>query len=136
MPAEKAARFLRDVQTRTQAVPYSRFNDSVGHRPGIGPGRYPQKAARVFEILLASAVANAEDKGLGKNVNVEFVVAQQGHRNWRASTSGRKKAKRAHIELVVTNVPIGKTKTASKKTSKTTTTKTTTTAVKTETVKA
>lgn len=108
MPAEKALRFLADVQTTTQAVPYTRFNDSVGHRPGVGPGRYPQKAAKVFVTILKNAVANAEDKGLGKEVYVEYVVGQQGNRNWRPGTSGRKKAKRAHIEIVVTNVPQGK----------------------------
>lgn len=108
MPAEKALRFLGDVQTKTQAVPYTRYNDSVGHRPGVGPGRYPQKAAKVFESVLKNAVANAEDKGLGKEVYVEFVVPQQGNRNWRPGASGRKKAKRAHVEIVVTNVPQGK----------------------------
>jgi large subunit ribosomal protein L22 len=108
MPADKALRFLSDVQTRKQAVPYTKFNDSVGHRPGIGPGRYPQKAAKVFESVLKNAVANAEDKGLGKEVFVEFVVPQQGNRNWRPGTSGRKKAKRAHVEIVVTSVPQGK----------------------------
>jgi large subunit ribosomal protein L22 len=108
MPAEKALRFLDDVQTKTQAVPYTRFNDSVGHRPGVGPGRYPQKAAKVFVSVLKNAVANAEDKGLGKEVFVEYVVGQQGNRNWRPGASGRKKAKRAHIEIVVTNVPQGK----------------------------
>ena len=110
MPVEKALRFLRDVQTQKQAVPYTAYNDSVGHRPGsLGPGRYPQKAAKMFKMLVASALANAEDKGLGKDVWVEFVVPQQGSRNWRNRPSGRHKAKKAHVEIVLTNAPMSET---------------------------
>lgn len=108
MTTEQAMRFLGDVQTQKQAVPYTKFNDSVGHRPGMGPGRYPQKAAKCFEATLANAIANAEDKGLGKELWVEFVVTQQGSRNWRNRPSGRHKAKRSHIEIVVTSNPITK----------------------------
>jgi len=139
MPADKALRFLDDVQTKTQAVPYTKYNDSVGHKPGVGPGRYPQKAAKAFVSVLKNAVANAEDKGLGKEVFVEYVVPQQGNRNWRPGASGRKKAKRAHVEIVVTNVPQGKRLRHEKKTRatpKNTKTETTAAPKKSEAVKA
>ncbi len=104
MPAEKAIRFLQDVQTTKQAVPYTKWNDSVGHRPGsLGPGRYPMKAAKLFEGLVKNAVANAEDKGIGKDVMVEVVCAQQASRPFHNGTKGRYHFKRSHVELVVTS---------------------------------
>ncbi len=110
MPAQKGLRFLNDVVSQRQAVPYTKFSDSVGHRPGsLGPGRYPEKAAKLFIMLLSSAIANAEDKGLGKDVWIEFVIAQQGSRNWRNRPSGRHKAKKAHVEIVLTNAPMSET---------------------------
>lgn len=119
MEAKKALTFLQAVQRTEQAVPYTKFSDGVGHRPGIGPGRYPGKAAKLFEATLANAVANAEDKNLGKDVWVEFVVAQQGSRGWHPGNSGRHKFKRSHVEIVVTNVPmLKKERSANKKSSK------------------
>jgi large subunit ribosomal protein L22 len=106
MPAEKALRFLRDVQIQRQAVPYTKFNDSVGHKPGMAAGRYPQKAAKIFESLVNNAVANAEDRGLGKDVMVEFVVAQRASQAYHPGNVGRRKFKRTHVELVVTNAGI------------------------------
>lgn len=104
MPASKAITFLQAVQATKQAVPYTRFNDSVGHKPGgLGPGRYPLKAAKLFEMLLKSAVANAEDKGLGKDVAVEIVCAQNASRSFHYGRQGRRRFKRAHVELVLTS---------------------------------
>ena len=106
MATEKALRFLADVQTQKQAVPYRSFNDSVGHRPGIGPGRYPTKAAKYFEMLVKNAVANAEDKGLGKDIWVEFVVSQRAGQPMRTGSSRRSSTfKRSHVEIIVTNAP-------------------------------
>jgi len=102
MPAEKAIRFLKDVQAKKQAVPYTKFSETVGHKPGIGPGRYPAKAAKLFQGLVENAVANAEDKGLGKEVTVEFVVAQRASLPYHYGRLGRRKFKRSHVELIVT----------------------------------
>lgn len=109
MPAAKAILFLQNVQKLAIAVPYTTFNDSVGHKPGsMGPGRYPVKAAQLFEMLIKSAVANAEDKGLGKEVSVEFVVGQRASQPWHHGRQGRRKFKRSHVEVVLTNMPVGK----------------------------
>jgi len=45
-------------------VPLKRFNKRVSHKPGVGPGRYPQKAARAILGVVKSASSNAEYKGL------------------------------------------------------------------------
>jgi large subunit ribosomal protein L22 len=106
MEAQRAINFLRNVQTLKVAVPYTKFNDSVGHKPGIGPGRYPIKAAKLFEQLIANAVANADDKGLGKDVMIEFVVSQQASLPYHNGRQGRRQFKRSHVELVVTNAGV------------------------------
>lgn len=108
MPASKALIILRGVQDTRIAIPYTKFNDSVGHRPdGLGPGRYPQKAAKLFETLVKNAVANAEDRNLGTDVTIEFVSAQRASQPWHQGTQ-RHKFKRSHVELIVTNAPITK----------------------------
>lgn len=106
MNANKAVAFLQDVQQKKRAVPYTKFNDSVGHKPGhLGPGRYPEKAAKLFEALVKSAMANAEDRDLGSDVWVEFCIAQQASRPWHPGRVGRRKFKRSHVEIVLTNAP-------------------------------
>ena len=59
-----AVRILEEVVGMKRAVPLRRFNKRVSHKPGIGPGRYPQKAAMAILSVINSASANAEYKGL------------------------------------------------------------------------
>jgi large subunit ribosomal protein L22 len=109
MKASKAVEFLQAVQQKKRAVPYTKWNDSVGHKPGhVGPGRYPQKAAQLYEQLVKSVIANAEDRDLSGDLWVEFVVAQQASRPWRPGRVGRRHFKRSHVEIVVTDVPNAK----------------------------
>ena len=57
-------KMLEEVIELKRAVPLKRFNKRVSHKPGVGPGRYPQKASKAILQVLQSAVANAEYKGL------------------------------------------------------------------------
>ena len=74
---------LRDIidgviEKRT-AVPYFRYLDSVSHRRGVGPGRYPVKAMKAFKQTFLNAVANAEFKGLDTdNLRLVHVEASKG----------------------------------------------------------
>ena len=43
-----AKQFLTEVVALRSAVPCKRFINDLGHKPGIGPGRYPKKAAAEF----------------------------------------------------------------------------------------
>ena len=61
---EEAKRILEDVIEMRRPIPYRRFYGKVGHRRGMGPGRYPVKAAKAVLKVLESAEANAEYKGL------------------------------------------------------------------------
>jgi len=61
---ETAITMLEEVIDLKRPVPLKRFNKRVSHKPGVGPGRYPQKAARAVLSVVKSAASNAEYKGL------------------------------------------------------------------------
>jgi large subunit ribosomal protein L22 len=60
---EKARDYLENVIALKQAVPMRTYNRWVAHKAGMGPARYPVKAAKAFLKILESAVANAEFTG-------------------------------------------------------------------------
>lgn len=64
MKVEAAQQALAEVIDKKRPVPLKRYNKRVSHKPGVGPGRYPVKAATAILGVLNSAVANAEYKGL------------------------------------------------------------------------
>ncbi len=64
MTLERAKDTLEKVIEKKAAVPYFRYLDSVSHRKGMGPGRYPVRAAKAFLDLLENVEANAEFKSL------------------------------------------------------------------------
>jgi large subunit ribosomal protein L22 len=70
-----AVRMLEEVIDLKRPVPLKRFNKRVSHKPGVGPGRYPQKAARAILSVVKSASANAEYKGLSTDEMVISTVS-------------------------------------------------------------
>ncbi len=64
MKVDQAVQALEDVIALKRAVPLKRYNKRVSHKPGVGPGRYPQKAAGEILKVIRSAMSNAEYKGL------------------------------------------------------------------------
>jgi ribosomal protein uL22 len=64
MNVDKAIKRLNRVVNFEEGVPFRRFNKKIGHRPGIGPGRYPQKACKAIITVLKNAKNNALNKGL------------------------------------------------------------------------
>ena len=58
----QAKGLLENVKIKNVAVPMRRYNKDTGHKPGIGPGRYPLNAAKEFLFLLKSAESNAKQK--------------------------------------------------------------------------
>lgn len=98
----KVRRMLQDVISMKRAIPVRRYGDNLGHKPGMGAGRYPINASKVFLKLIRSVEANAENKGL--NVNNLFIVhakADRGETRWRNSRMGRVKMKNTNVELKV-----------------------------------
>lgn len=98
----KAKALLQDVIEQKRAVPYTRFNDGVGHRKGMNAGRYPIDTCKHILALLESAESNAQFKGLNTgNLVVMHTCAQRGPTTWHYGRHKRREAKRAHVEIVV-----------------------------------
>jgi large subunit ribosomal protein L22 len=102
---EKAKIFLKRVVDMTSAVPMTHYNTDTGHKPGIGPGRYPIKAAKAILIVLESAEANAKNKGMNpKDLMIIHMAAHRAARPWHFGRKKRQKMKRTHIEVVLAEV--------------------------------
>jgi large subunit ribosomal protein L22 len=79
---ERAKDFLADVIELKAAVPDRKYGSS-GHRRGkVGPGRFPEKAARHILKVLEGAEANAEYKGLVTDEMVIAHIAAHRGRSW------------------------------------------------------
>lgn len=101
-PVDKAKKILERVIEKKEAVPYKRYLMSVPHRKGkIGPGRYPVKASEKILLLIKSAEANAENKGMSKNLVISHISAHKGETQSRYGRKMGKKAKRTHIKIIV-----------------------------------
>ncbi len=98
----KAKALLQDVIEQKRPVPYTRFNDGVGHRKGMNAGRYPIDTCKHILALLESAESNAQFKGLSTgNLVVMHTCAQRGPTTWHYGRHKRREAKRAHVEIVL-----------------------------------
>jgi large subunit ribosomal protein L22 len=79
---EKAKDFLAEVIELKAPVPDTRFGGS-GHRRGkVGPGRFPEKAAKQILKVLEGAEANAEYKGLVTDDMVIIHIASHRGKAW------------------------------------------------------
>ncbi|MGB0653289.1 MAG: 50S ribosomal protein L22 [Thermoplasmatota archaeon] len=72
MPVGRAKQFLGEVADLKTPVPFRVRKRKIAHRrgKGFGPGKYPKKVAQHFLKVLESAEANAEYKGLEKDLLV------------------------------------------------------------------
>lgn len=100
MEVEKARQALNEVINYRRAVPFKKFNSDVGHKKGIGPGRYPVKAANEMLRLLNSVEANAKDKALNK-VYIKRIVPNKASTPLRMGRQRGREAKSSNIEIVV-----------------------------------
>jgi large subunit ribosomal protein L22 len=81
-PLQRAKGYLEEVIALKAAIPDRKFG-SQGHRRGkMGPGRYPEKAARQILKVLEGAEANAEYKGLVTDDMVIAHIAAHRGRSW------------------------------------------------------
>ncbi len=75
----EARRILEDIIEMRRPVPFKRHYGKVGHRRGMGPGRYPVKAAKKVLALLDNVENNAEFKGLDvDNLWIVHIAAHKG----------------------------------------------------------
>jgi large subunit ribosomal protein L22 len=101
---EKAISILTRVQDKVEAIPYKRFPNGAGHKPGksMAAGRYPIKAATEFLKLLENAKANASNQGLTGTLKITHIAAQRANEPFRNRAKERITFKRTHVEVIVT----------------------------------
>ena len=79
MKVNRAIDTLEGVIALETPVPLKRYNKRVSHKQGVGPGRYPKKAATAVLGVVKSAVANAEYKGLNTDdMVIRTITASRG----------------------------------------------------------
>jgi len=114
MTLARAKEYLKNVLTKKQAVPFTRYKKKAGHRRGLEKafaGRYPLKAAKKVLIVIKSAEANAEDKGLDVDrLRIMHAAAYPGMKIKRFTprAHGRASPKNdtlTHIEIVLDEKP-------------------------------
>lgn len=102
MTSDKALQLLDRVIAKKEAIPFTRFGNGAGHKPGrMAAGKYPVKAAASFKALLQGAVANAENKGLSTHLTIISILAQQASRPLKYGRQRGRQAKRTNIEVVL-----------------------------------
>ncbi|HMA05140.1 MAG TPA: 50S ribosomal protein L22 [Methanomicrobiales archaeon] len=111
MNTDDAIEYLNRVVALEKAIPLRTYHKKVPHRHGLpGPGRYPQKAAKVFIQLLNAAKKNAEYIGLDAgNTQIVHVQANRGrcHEAFFPRAMGRatpKNRETVNIEIIVKEV--------------------------------
>ncbi len=107
MSTAKAIAYLDRVTQLKQAVPFTRFTDGVGHRKGkMAAGRFPVKAAKEIGIIIASAVANAANKGLSEDLKIIHICAHKAASQFHMGRQRRRMMKQTHIEVVIQEVEV------------------------------
>lgn len=105
-----ALTFLDDVIAKKRAVAFRRYNKLVTHKKGVGPGRYPVKAARIVKKAIEEAQHNAEYKGLdADSMRIHTISSHKGqaYNYSRPRAHGRSaqwKKERVHIEVILEEV--------------------------------
>ena len=98
----KAKEILQKVISGKEAIPFKIFNRDLSHKKGLGPGRYPKRAAEEILNLLESVEANAQFKGMNtSDLQITHMNAHLASRPWRYGRQRRRKAKRTHVEVIV-----------------------------------
>ena len=101
-PVAKARRLLQDAIDMKRPLPLKRFIADLGHKPGLGPARYPISACNGFLKLFDSIESNAENKGLNvNNLVIVFAKADKAEARWRYGRKGKTKMKNTHVKLTV-----------------------------------
>ncbi|MFP4423721.1 MAG: 50S ribosomal protein L22 [Candidatus Woesearchaeota archaeon] len=102
-PLARAKKELEEIIAHKRPLPMRRFNqEGAGHKPGIGPGKYPENTCSAIHDLLENAESNAKFKGLDiTKLKIIHILANRGPQQMR---HGRKRgvvAKRTHLEVIV-----------------------------------
>lgn len=96
-------KLLQGVMEMKTAIPFKRYNFDLGHKTGMGPGRFPVKVAAELLSLIESAEMNAINKGLDENkLYVYRVITNKGNTQMKPGRQRGRQAKRTHIHVYLT----------------------------------
>lgn len=97
----RAKKILEDAIALKRPIPFRRFTNGAGHKPGMAAGQYPQKAGEVILSLVKSLETNAQHKGLNTSrLVIIHAVANKGSRPYRGGRQRGRRMKNAHLEFV------------------------------------
>jgi len=114
---EEAIDLMDNVMKKKVAVPFKKFA-SAPHKKGIGPGKYPVKAAYYFKALLKNVQANALNKGFSDDLVIFNISADKAPTMPRYGRKRGIRAKRTHLQVLVTESESKIPKKSEKKTAK------------------
>jgi len=104
-PLNQAKMLLQQAIDMKRAVPFTRFTNGLGHKPGMSAGRYNPKACSQILKVLKSAEANAKNKGFNAaDLKVVHLSMQIGARNSHYGRKRRSIFKNSNIEAVLQEV--------------------------------
>jgi ribosomal protein L22 len=106
-PLAKAKAMLQRVIEGKEAVPFKRFTE-MGHRPGkIMTGRYPLNACTSILGMLNTIEANAQVQGLNVNeLVISMIASNKASTQWHYGRNHRRKMKKCHIDMEVSEMAI------------------------------
>ncbi len=97
-----AKRILGDAIALRKPLAFRKFNDNIGHKKGIGPGRFAVKACTEVLKALEGCEANAGHRGLyTESLFIRHINANLASRPWHYGRARRRQMKRTHIEIVL-----------------------------------
>lgn len=80
MKTSTAKQYLEEVINMKRAVPFRKYTAGAGHKPRMGPGKYPINAAKEIRKILLNAEGNAQYKGLDpENMRIVHIATKKGH---------------------------------------------------------
>jgi len=110
MKTENAKKYLHDIIDKKRPLPAVYHNGKRSHQKGIGPGSFPEKAARYMLKTLENAENNAEYKGFDvENMKIIHISTYGGRviKGVMPRAHGRasdKNTKTTNIEIVLEEV--------------------------------
>jgi large subunit ribosomal protein L22 len=110
MKTENAKKYLQEIIDMKRPLPAVVHNSKRAHQKSIGPGSFPQKAARYMLKTLENAENNAEYKGFDvENMKISHISTYGGRaiRSIMPRAHGRAgeiKTKTTNIEIIIEEV--------------------------------
>jgi len=104
-PLAQAKMLLTQSIEMVKPVPIHRFSNGVGHKPGMGPGRYYPKACSEILKVIESAESNAKNKGFNTaDLKLIHIAAMTAPKQWHYGRKKRSIFKAAHIEVALEEI--------------------------------